>query len=235
MRISEQYGPGRTGTVLVGDVELAAGARIHDSEFEGPATLDRGARVGPDAWIGRYTGLGENSSILRSTVERFCAIGSRVAINPFNHPMHWMTTHEFAYRGDSYGWVDEYRDCKRLARTPDMFHRVHIGNDVWIGHGASVIGNVTVGDGAVIGAGAVVTSDVLPYAIVGGVPARVIRMRFSRDVIVRLLAVKWWRLPMSKLSGLPFNDVFACLDILERDAFRRVAFDRMLTEQEESS
>lgn len=74
-----------------------------------------------------------------------------------------------------------------------------IGNDVWIGYEALIMAGVHIGDGAVIGARAVVTKDVPPYAIVGGVPAREIRKRFAPDVIARLLELKWWDWPMMKI------------------------------------
>ncbi|MDE5614956.1 MAG: CatB-related O-acetyltransferase, partial [Treponemataceae bacterium] len=74
-----------------------------------------------------------------------------------------------------------------------------IGNDVWIGYEAVIMAGVTIGDGAIIGTRAVVTKDVPPYTIVGGVPAKSIRKRFSEDVIERLLSLKWWDLPPEKI------------------------------------
>jgi len=146
----------------------------------------------------------------------FCSFGARTAINPFNHPTNWLSIHEFQYHPNSYDWVNEYKSMKRLSRTPDMFEAVTIGNDVWSGHNVNVLGGVTVGDGAVIAAGAVVTKDVPPYAIVAGVPATIKRFRFSEKIIARLLRAQWWDLELSDLSGLPFNDIERSLEAIEK-------------------
>ena len=89
-----------------------------------------------------------------------------------------------------------------------------IGNDVWIGAKAIIRSGVTIGDGAVIGAGAVVTKDVPPYAIVAGVPAKIIRYRFDEELRKALLAAKWWDRDMTELRTLPFNNVRQCLQKL---------------------
>ena len=201
---------------LHGVMRLNPGAKIFKTTVLGPLYMNRNAQIGPDVTIGKYTGLNESTYIGRATVGAFCAFGARTAINPFNHPTDWLSINEFQYRDDSFGWVDEYRDLQRLSRTPDMFAWSTIGNDVWTGHNVNVMAGVNIGDGAVIGAGSVVTKDVPPYAIVAGAPATVRRYRFPEPIIARLLRSKWWDLELAQLSGLPFREVDRCLDAIER-------------------
>lgn len=198
-----------------GIMRLNPGAVIYKSRILGPLYLNRNTQLGPDAEVGKYFGMNESCFLARTTAGAFCAIGARTAINPFNHPVDWLSVHEFQYHPRSFDWVEEYNRFERLERTPDMFQRVIIGNDVWMGHNVNVTAGVTVGDGAVIGAGSVVTKDVPPYAIVAGVPAQVRRLRFAEKTVERLLRVKWWELDLPELSGLNFRDVERCLDRVE--------------------
>jgi len=200
---------------------LNPGARIIASRVLGPVFLNRLSQIGPDVVVGKYFGMNENCFVARATVGAFCAIGARTAINPFNHPVDWLSIHEFQYHPRSFDWVPEYNEIERLERTPDMFQHVTIGNDVWTGHNVNILSGVSVGDGAVIGAGSVVTKDVPPYAIVAGAPAQVRRTRFSDATIERLLRLKWWELELSELSGLPFRDIERCLDRIEEIRARR--------------
>lgn len=105
------------------------------------------------------------------------------------------------------GWITTFPFPEHLPEfKKDPHWRVKgdvvIGNDVWIGHGACLLSGVTIGDGAVVGAWAVVAKDIPPYAIAVGNPARVIKYRFSEDVIKRLMEVKWWDLPDEKINAL---------------------------------
>jgi acetyltransferase-like isoleucine patch superfamily enzyme len=200
---------------LHGIVRLNPGARIIQSRLLGPAFLNRLSQIGPEVVFGKYSGMNENCFVARATVGAYCAFGARTAINPFNHPTDWLSINEFQYHPNSFDWVAEYREFERLERTPDMFEHVTIGNDVWTGHNVNILPGISVGDGAVIGAGSVVTKDVPPYAIVAGVPAQIRRMRFSEHTIERLLRLRWWDLELSDLSGLPFRDVERCLDRIE--------------------
>jgi acetyltransferase-like isoleucine patch superfamily enzyme len=200
---------------LHGTMRLNAGARIIQSIICGPLFLNKNSQIGPDVIAGKYVGMNENCFIARGSIGAFCAIGARTAINPFNHPANWLSTHEFQYHPKSFNWVEEYNHFSRLERTADMFSRVAIGNDVWTGHNVNVMPGVNVGDGAIIAAGSVVTKDVPPYAIVAGVPAVVKRFRFPEKTVERLLHLKWWELELSQLSGLPFRDIDRCLDEIE--------------------
>lgn len=207
--------------ICEGLVRLNPGARIIKSRLLGPVYLNRNTQVGPDCTVGKYFGMNESCFVARATVGAFCSIGARTAINPFNHPIDWLSIHEFQYHPNSFDWVPEYNDFRRLERTPDMYEHVTIGSDVWTGHNVNVMPGVSVGNGAVIAAGAVVTKEVPAYAIVAGVPATVRRLRFPEKIVERLLKVKWWELELSELSGLPFRDAERSVGMLEEIRARR--------------
>lgn len=195
----------------LGQIKVGAGTKIYHSEFDGPASIDRNSRLG-GVKAGRYCNFGENSTIVRADYGSFCATGSCVSVNPYNHPTDWLSIHEFQFRTDSYDWIGEYRAVGRLQHTAS---RLRIGNDVWIGNNAVILNGSDIADGAIVAAGAVVTMPVPPYAIVAGVPARVKKYRFLPTIVERLLDLRWWELPLSDLNGLPFNDIHACIERLE--------------------
>ncbi|MFW8596934.1 DapH/DapD/GlmU-related protein [Enterococcus innesii] len=161
--------------------------------------------------IGNYTYTGQYCFIQNSQLERFISIAAMVRIGPTNHPYERPSQHLFAYNGEGYGFApkDESFLEKRKAKT------TFIGNDVWIGHGAVIQSGLTVGDGAVIASNAVVTKDVPPYAIVGGVPAKVIKYRFDPETITALQEIAWWNWSRAELEAryldfrLPIEDFVA--------------------------
>jgi len=141
-----------------------------------------------NARIGRYTYISSHTDVEGAVIGKFCSISDHCRIGMGGHNLRTVSTSPiFTEKNNAIQtqWVDHnsYAPEDKLAV---------LGNDVWVGSHALINGGVTIGDGAVIGAGAVVIKDVPPYAVVGGVPAKVIKYRFSEDVIERLLKLKWW-------------------------------------------
>jgi phosphonate metabolism protein (transferase hexapeptide repeat family) len=161
---------------------------IRNSDF-GPWTEVGAGSLILNSSFGAYSYCTRLCDIANATVGRFVNIASLVRIGPTDHPMSRASQHHFLYRSNDY-WEDAAPDADFFAAR--AARRAVIGHDVWIGHGAIVRPEVTVGDGAVIGAGAVVTRDVAPYAIVAGVPAREIGRRFPSAIAERLRRLAWW-------------------------------------------
>ncbi len=162
------------------------------------------------AELGDLSYLGGDCMVADATIGRFCAIAARVRIGAPNHPIDRPSLHRFTYCPEYYS-ATARRDAGFFAgRRGD---RVTIGHDVWIGHAAIVLPGVRVGHGAVIAAGAVVSRDVAPYTVVGGVPARRIRDRFPPELAARLMATAWWDWPfetiMERLAEFQSADVAA--------------------------
>lgn len=137
----------------------------------------------------------------RLIIGKFCSIacGAKFIFNSANHTLRSLATYTFPLFYEEWGL-----DKQDVANAWDNKGDIVIGNDVWIGYEAVILAGVKVGDGAIVGARAVVTKDVAPYAIVGGVPAREIRRRFEQDAINRLLQLRWWDWPYEKIkSALP--------------------------------
>lgn len=125
----------------------------------------------------------------RLIIGKFCSIacGAKFLFNSANHSMKSLSTYPFPIFFDEWGL-----DKMQVATAWDNKGDIVIGNDVWIGYEAVILAGVMIGDGAVIGARAVVTKDVPPYTVVGGVPAKEIKKRFSQQTIEELLRLKWW-------------------------------------------
>lgn len=164
------------------------------------------AELGPWNAIGKYSYI--NSGFIRRAVEigRFCSLGRNVTIGTGTHDIGALSTSPYLHPQSN------------IVRYADPLRRktVVIGHDVWIGDHAIIMTGVTVGTGAVIAAGSIVTKDVGPYAIVAGNYARPIgrECRFAPDVCARLLASKWWELPLDVLRSSPYGSPTEFLDWL---------------------
>lgn len=141
--------------------------------------------------LGYATTLGYNNFLHGDiTIGKYCQLGADVAIHTTNHPTKYLST-----------YINKNLFDGELSKLKEVKTAV-IGNDVWIGHNAIIVGNVKVGNGAVVASGSVVTKDVAPYAIVAGVPAKEIRKRFSEEIIEEIEALAWWDLPEDELQKI---------------------------------
>lgn len=134
----------------------------------------------------------------RLIIGRFCSIacGAKFLFNSANHTQRSLSTYIFPVLFEEWNL-----DVDRIPEAWDNKGDIVVGNDVWIGYEAVILAGVTIGDGAIVAARAVVTKDVPPYTIVGGVPARPIRTRFPQPEIDRLLALRWWDWPAEKIAA----------------------------------
>ena len=152
----------------------------------------------------------------RLYIGKFCSIacGARFLFNSANHTLRSLSNYTFPIFYEAWG------HGMGPAEAWDNKGDIVIGNDVWIGYDAVILAGVTVGDGAVIGARAMVTKDVPPYTIVGGVPARPIRKRFPDETVKTLLRLRWWDWPLEQIAeGMQYiqhSDLEALTDLAQR-------------------
>jgi hypothetical protein len=139
--------------------------------------------------LGDYSYVVNDSDIAYTTIGKFTSIAAMTRINPGNHPMWRASQAHFTYRASAY--FEEEADEEAFFDWRRS-QRVLLGNDIWIGHGAVILPGQRIGDGAVVGAGSIVTKDVAAYTIVAGNPARLIKPRFPEAIAHRLLTLAWW-------------------------------------------
>ena len=171
---------------------------LQNVTFEGKNAVPDGCNFSGKIKIGYATTLGYRN-LFGGTISigKYCQLGFDVALHATNHPISYMTTYinQNLFQGD----------LKQLKEE----NTITIGHDVWIGHGVIIVGNVTIGNGAILAAGSVITKDVAPYTIVAGVPAKEVRKRFSETIIQEIETLQWWdksEQELEKIKPLFFKD-----------------------------
>lgn len=165
------------------------------SSFTRKSGLRCGAKLF-NVHMGDYSSVGIDSKISNAIIGRYTVIAREVYVGVGAHPTNFLTAHSIFYKNSPWGFHPEW--VKRIDYNESPV--CHIGNDVWIGTRAIIMDGVNVSDGAIVAAGSVVTKDVPPYAVVGGVPAKVIKYRFPQEMIDCLLDIQWWNLPDNEIT-----------------------------------
>lgn len=190
---------------------IEKGAYVDDDcSLEGNNRFNVGAKLF-NCKVGKGTYFNTNTEFQNVSIGRYCSVGSNVKVIAGRHPTeNFVSTHPAFFstvKQAGFTYVNQNR-FKEYIYVED-YYTVKIGNDVWIGTDSRIMGGVRINDGAIVAAGAVVTKDVPPYAIVGGVPARIIRYRFTDKQIKALLEMKWWNKDEAWIKSHveDFNDI----------------------------
>jgi acetyltransferase-like isoleucine patch superfamily enzyme len=191
--------------LLNGSLTLAPLAEIRSSFLDGKNEVGMYSSINRST-VGSYSNVGVSSYVSDSMIGRYTLIGSRVSIGGFGHPLNYLSIGAFQW-GQS---LEAWGYSKEFSKNFDSGIRpkediTEIGSDCWIGDNSVILAGRNLGHGCVIGAGSVVTTDIPPYAIAVGNPARVIRYRFSDNLISQLIEFRWWELNIEDLVGTDFT------------------------------
>jgi len=189
---------------------IAKGAKV-----EYPINLMHSVTVYGSVSLGKFTYINVNSVIYpRVEIGRYCSIARNCEIGVANHPIHYLSSHPFQFDKTIFKNNQHYQEINKVNWNPHL--ETVIGNDVWIGAKVIINSGLKIGHGSIIAAGSVVTKNIPPYAIVGGIPARVIKYRFSEETIQELLVLKWWELGMDDLKSITFDSIETAIKEIKR-------------------
>ncbi len=188
------------------NVIIANNVELTNSKIDDFAAIRHHASI-RNCNIGKYTSVGRYTKIMHTDIGAFCSISWDTTINAIQHPLNRLTVNAFPYISD-YGGTD---------KRSQFYKRVFIKNDVWIGANSVILPGLKIGNGAVIAANTLVTRNVPDYAIVAGVPSKILRFRFRKEIINRLQELKWWELDFEviKKNMSVFQSVFNMENIKE--------------------
>jgi len=206
---------------LDGKVTIRNNSKIVNSVFSGNISVGEhckvlNAKLSGEVHLGRYTSIaGEGTTISSQFNEieigNFCSIASNCTMLEFNHPISKLST----FYINKHVFNEDSPANDRESKGP-----IKIGNDVWIGANVVILSGVKIGNGAIIGSNSVLTKDIPEYAVVGGVPAKLIKYRFEDNIIEKLLALKWWDWPIEKIRENAF--------IFQKDKITLEDFDKII-------
>ena len=176
-----------------------------DIYIESPSTI-KGVQLQFEFNLGAFTHFNAGGFIKNCTIGRYCSIAQNVKIGNGGHPTNWLSVNACQYIKNFHEYDKLFNERIVVKKFISYKHTI-IGNDVWIGANVFIKDGVTIGNGAIIGANSVVTHDVEPYAIVAGSPAKIIRYRFSPEIIEQLQELQWWNYNIADFGAVDFDDI----------------------------